>query len=64
MEVGDAVRIRAEDGVHSMWPESEGQIGIVIELKYRLFVPAAMVMVLGEICEWDESELEVVNESR
>ena len=60
-EVGDIVRIHNEDGVHSAWPESEGQIGVIIALANRLYVPAAKVMVLGQIAEFDLDELEKVD---
>ena len=61
MQVGDIVRIHNEDGVHSVWPESEGQIGVIVEMAQRLYVPAAKVMVLGEIAEFDLDELEKID---
>ncbi len=36
----------------------EGQIGVIVALAKRLYIPAAKVMVLGEICEFDIDELE------
>ncbi len=57
MKVGDVVRIRNDISVHPQWPESEGQIGVIIAMAKRLHVPAAKVMVLGEIFEWDLYEL-------
>ena len=59
-ETGDIVRIRNDPSVHCAWPESEGQIGVIVGLAMRLYVPAAKVMVLGEISEWDLDELELI----
>tara|TARA_A100001515_G_C4466869_1_gene175520 strand:- start:39 stop:224 length:186 start_codon:yes stop_codon:yes gene_type:complete len=61
MNVGDAVRINA---THVVWDEAQGQIGVVIALAKRLYIPAAKVMVLGEVAEWDQDELEVISECR
>ena len=61
--VGDIVRIHNEDGVHSAWPESEGQIGVIVALAKRLYIPTAKVMVMGEVAEFDQDELEIVDES-
>ena len=58
--VGDMVRILHDNSVHSAWPEAEGQIGVVIALAKRLYIPAAKVMVLGQVAEFDEDELEKV----
>ena len=60
MRVGDIVKIRNDISVHPQWPESEGQIGVIIAMAKRLHIPAAKVMVLGEIFEWDLDELEPV----
>ncbi len=63
LAVGDIVRINTFGNgrrVHSSWPESEGQIGVVIGLAKRLYIPAAKVMVLGQVAEFDEDELEKV----
>ena len=46
------------------WPEVEGKLGIVVTMTKRLHIPAAKVMVLGEIAEFDLDELEVVSENR
>ena len=71
MEVGDMVRIKTGGGCFEegedttcCWPESKGQIGVVIALAKRLYIPAAKVMVLGEVAEFDLEELEKVNGSR
>ena len=61
MNVGDAVRINA---THVVWDEAQGQIGVVIALAKRLYIPAAKVMVLGEVAEWDQDELEVISSGR
>lgn len=47
-----------------MWPEAQGQIGVIIALAKRLYVPAAKVMVVGQVAEFDLEELEKVNASR
>ena len=59
LEVGDIVRINAAHGGR-MWPEAQGQIGVIIALAKRLYIPAAKVMVLGQVSEFDEDELEKV----
>ena len=70
MKVGDIVRIKGNFQVQHakelgmMWPEVYGQIGVIVALAKRLYIPAAKVMVLGEIAEFDLDELETVNESR
>lgn len=40
------------------WPEVIGQVGVIIKEVRRLYIPAAIVMVLGEVAEFDLSELE------
>ena len=65
MKAGDIVRINYDLIDTSFpWPESIGEIGVIVEMTKRLFVPAANVMVLGEVAEFDLDELEVINESR
>ena len=71
MDVGDMVQIKSgsgcfEDGEETTchWPESKGQIGVIVAMAKRLHIPAAKIMVLGEIAEFDLDELELVNESR
>lgn len=63
VKVSDIVRIKG-NGVpvddFDVWPESHGQIGMVVAMAKRLHVPAAKVMVLGEIAEFDIDELEIV----
>jgi hypothetical protein len=70
MNVGDMVKIKTgsgcfEDGEDETcyWPDSKGQIGMIIALTTRLYIPAAKIMVLGEVVEFDLGELEAINES-
>ena len=58
MQVGDIVRV---DSAHAVWDEAQGQIGVVVALAKRLYIPAAKVLVLGKIAEWDQDELEVID---
>ncbi len=62
MIVGDIVTIRQAYYGHPVWEEAEGKVGVITELAKRLHIPAAKVLVLGEIAEFDLVEL--VNESR
>ena len=63
--VGDIVKIRcAIDHRAPIWPEAEGQVGVIVAMAKRLYIPAAKVMVLGEVAEFDLEELEWANESR
>ena len=57
LAVGDIVRVNA---THVVWDEAQGQVGVVIALAKRLYIPAAKVMVLGQVAEFDEDELEKV----
>ncbi len=61
MQVGDMVRIVPHGTPRSMWPEVEGKIGMIVALAKRLYIPAAKVMVLGQIAEFDLEELESVD---
>ena len=61
--IGDIVRIKdVEGGGYSVkyWPECYGEIGVIIAFAKRVAIPAAKVMVLGEIAEFDLDELEAV----
>jgi hypothetical protein len=64
MQVGDIVRIKGNFQVRNapevVWPECHGKIGVIIEFAKRLYIPAAKVMVLGEVAEFDIDELEAV----
>ena len=52
MKVGDIVRIKSEDAGRTLsWPEVYGEIGVIVSLAKRLYIPAANVMVLGEVAE-------------
>ena len=68
MKVGDIVRIKGNFQVQhakeEVWPEVYGEIGVIVALAKRLYIPAAKVMVLGEVAEFDIDELELVSESR
>jgi hypothetical protein len=66
ISIGDIVRIKGNFQVRNapevMWPEAYGQIGVIIEMAKRLYIPAAKVLVLGDIAEFDLDELEVIND--
>ena len=65
MKVGDLVRIRADvDCIRNTWLESLGELGLIVGMTDRIYIPAANVFVLDEIAEFDLEELELVNESR
>jgi hypothetical protein len=70
VKAGDLVRIKGPDnafnqvGATSTWPDCFGQIGVIVAEAKRLYIPAAKVMILGEIAEFDQDELEVISESR
>ena len=55
--------IRVTPYVPSQWNECFGEIGVIVRLTKRLHIPAAMVMVLGEVIEFDLDELERVDEN-
>ena len=65
MKVGDIVRIKGSGGMPTglggVWPESHGQIGVIVAMAKRLYVPAAKVIVLGEVAEFDLDELELMD---
>ena len=67
MNVGDLVRIKTGSGAFEegedttcYWPESKGQIGVIIAKTKRLYIPAAKVLVLGEVAEFDLEGLEII----
>ena len=64
MKAGDIVRIKGNFQVQNapevVWPEVYGEIGVIVALAKRLYIPAAKVMVLGEVAEFDIDELEKV----
>ena len=62
MKVGDIVQIkqsRPED-----WPEAQDHTGVIIGFGKRLYIPAARVFILGEVCDFDLDELELISETR
>ena len=63
-QVGDIVRIKGNFQVQNApevpWPEVYGEIGVIVALAKRLYIPAAKVMVLGEVAEFDIDELEKI----
>ena len=65
MKAGDLVRVKPTNLYNAAcWPESLGKLGLIVETTNRLHIPAANVLVLNEIAEFDLDELELVNESR
>ena len=64
MKVGDLVWISKTVDCAQLWPEVVGHIGVIICMAKRIHIPAARVMVLGEIAEFDLDELETSNEIR
>jgi hypothetical protein len=64
MNIGDMVLIKGNFQVQNApevtWPEVYGQVGVIIEFAKRLYIPAAKVMVLGVVEEFDLDELEAV----
>ena len=59
-KIGDIVRIKQSHGGRA-WPEAEGKIGFVMTEEMRQYIPAAKVMLLGQIAEFDLDELEVID---
>jgi hypothetical protein len=60
MKVGDLVVIRR-------WGDEawgDGEHALVLEFTKRLYIPAASVLVLGEVAEFDLDELEGIDEAR
>jgi len=62
MKAGDLVRIKQSGSIYD-WKEAEGKIGMILEFTKRLYIPAVMVMVLGDVAEFDHDELEVIDEA-
>ena len=67
MKVGDIVRVKTGSGCFEegedttcYWPESKGQIGVITKMTKRLYIPAAELLLLGEVAEFDIEELEKV----
>ena len=59
MNVGDIVQINKDTLVgDSDWCiEVQGKIGVIVQMAKRCRIPAAKVMVLSEIAEFDLDEL-------
>ena len=64
MNIGDIVRILPTDPLMTHAAVFDNQIGVVVALAKRLYVPAAKVLVMGEVAEWDQDELEVLSADR
>lgn len=62
MKIGDMVKVQTPKGQRNLWPESEGQTGVVVEIVKRMYIPAVRVFILGQVAEFDQWEL--VSESR
>jgi hypothetical protein len=58
MKVGDMVRIKHPEDTFE--GERYGQIGVIVAMAKRLHIPAAKIMVLGEVTEFDIDELETI----
>ena len=59
MKVGDLVRVAFYGSA-----DSSGPVGVVLELTKRLYIPAAKILVAGEVMEFDVEELWAFYESR
>ena len=57
MKIGDLVIIAK----HRDETWGEGEVALVLELTKRLYIPAASILVLGEVAEFDLDELEVID---
>ena len=64
MKVGDLVRVkdnqRGFDGL-IVWHEFLGKVGVIVADAKRMHVPAAKVIIAGEIAEFDLEELEEIH---
>ena len=60
MKIGDMVQIF--QSYPDDWIEAENEVGIIVGFGKRLHMPAAKVMVLGEVAEFDIDELLLVDE--
>jgi hypothetical protein len=61
LKVGDIIKINQQ--YPDDWIEAQGSVGMIVGFGKRLYIPAAKVMVMGEIAEFDLDEVEKVNES-
>ena len=65
MKPGDLVRVKVRVGEHHHQDEKfSGIMGVIIAEAKRLRLPAYKVLISGEMVEFDEDELEVINEDR
>ena len=62
MQVGDLVRINEEEPI--VWEEAQGQIGLVVAVTKRLFIPAAKILFNGEQHLMHADYLEAISASR
>ena len=60
MRVGDLVVIRRWG--NEAWGDGEG--ALVLEFTKRLYIPAANILVLGEVAQFDLCEVEAIDEGR
>ena len=64
MKVGDLVRVkdnqRSFDGL-IVWHEFLGKVGVIVAEAKRMHIPAAKVIIAGEIAEFDLEELEEIH---
>jgi len=62
MKVGDIVQINQDitGGTPDWCVEVQGSIGMIVGLAKRMHIPAAKVMVMGEVAEFDLTELRKV----
>ena len=67
MNPGDLVRVIHEDDqrfadrtTSYVWHEFMGQFGMIVSMAKRLHIPAAKVLVKGEVAEFDLDELETL----
>ena len=64
MNPWDVVRVKSYDGRYKggayVWHEFVGKVGVVISMGKRLHIPAAKVLVKGEVADFDLDELEKV----
>jgi hypothetical protein len=65
VKVGDIVRVLPDRlGTPAAPGWAAYQIGVVVKMAKRLHIPAAKVMVLNMVAEFDLDELEVISETR
>ncbi len=60
IEPGDLVRVHDDGCSNSGTLHAAGETGLVIKMAKRLYIPAAKIMISGEILEYDLDELKLV----